>query len=177
MIGLSLTACWRETSTPPAAPAPVEVETRTVAAEPVPAPTADVDVSAQLEEAEAAFLAGDLARAEQLYQHALANGPVATTDYARYKLAWVRFNQSRFPDALRLFVEVAQHGSDARLRKAAGDDAARVYERVGKPQHARPLFERIDPTYVDRRLGILADAYDMMGNASAAAIIRAQITP
>jgi tetratricopeptide (TPR) repeat protein len=172
-ITLFLTACWRDTATPPASPEPAPIVVRT----PAPEPTGVDEAAPYIEQAEAAFERGDLAAAATLYGQALASPTSPLVHYARYKLGWVEFNLGRVTEALDLFVSVAQGATDENLRKAAGDDSARVYAQVGKPAVARAFFKRIDPLGTNRRLEILADAYDMAGKASEAATVRAQITP
>ena len=179
IASMSLAACWRGAApaeSPPPEPAPVRVAATPARAQEAGAP-GDAEAASLVEEADKAFERVDLAAAEALYKRAIAypNAPVA--GYARYKLAWVYFNNNHMQEALELFVQVARRSGEPTLAKAAGDDAARVYANVGRPQLARPFFERLDPDRVGRRLGLLADAYDMDGKPAEAAIVRAQLTP
>lgn len=174
-ITVLLTACWRDTAPPPAEPAPPPVVVRKPAAK--PEPVGVDEAAAYIDQAEAAFERADLAAAGKLYGQALAYPKSPLVHYARYKLAWVEFNLGRMPEAIDLFAMVAREATDEKLRKAAGDDIARVYAQVGKPAVAREFFKRIDPAWTNRRLGILADIYDMTGKPNEAATVRAQITP
>lgn len=53
------------------------------------------------------FSAKDLAKAEEAYQKVLSLPPSATQDIARFKMGWVRLNQSRHADAVVFFEAAA----------------------------------------------------------------------
>ncbi len=71
-----------------------------------------------------------------------------TTDevypYALYKMAWCRFNQSGFLDAMKLLKQVVDNApssaSNVQLAREARRDYVLVYGRVGAPEKARAEF-------------------------------------
>lgn len=174
----SLAACWRDSAGPPPsrpapAVAPVAAGTRTVE----DAPDFETRLARLVEEGDAAFARADLATSEDRYRRVLFFPTAKVGDYARFKLAWVHINNGKGQEALELFTMVARYARDTRLRKAAGDDATHAYASVGRANAARAFFDHLDPARTDVRLGLLADAYDMMGKPAEAAIVRAQLTP
>lgn len=113
--------------------------------------------------AEHYFAEGDLDAARQFYERVLAIGPDANPvyGYARYKLAWVRFNQDDFQGALEDMVGVLEWARDhedepqaASLARQARRELVVPYARVGRPERALVFFRRV-AAHED-------EAYDML---------------
>ena len=102
--------------------------------------------------AEHYFAEGELDPARQFYERVLAIPPERNSvfGYARYKLAWVRFNQDDFRGALDEFVRLLEHTRqhpDARdaatLARQARRELVMPYARVGRPAQALAFFRRV----------------------------------
>ena len=125
--------------------------------------------------AEHAFSEGDLDAARQFYERVLAIPPErnALYGYARYKLAWVRYNQEDFRGALDEFVRViehvAQHPDEPEsqsLARQARREIVLPYSRVGSPARALAFFRRVAPTPEDAfaMLEALGELYQDSGH-------------
>jgi hypothetical protein len=175
---VGLTACWRGGSTPATRevePAPVHVATPPEPERDAARAAEEAEAARLVDEADKAFERVDMAAAEQGYRRASAMPRTRVADYARYKLAWVQFDNNKMQEALELFMRVAQRARDPKLRDVAGDDAARVYARIGRATVARSFFQRLDPQRTDHRLQLLVDEYDMAGKSAEAQVVAAQI--
>ncbi|MEC7519393.1 MAG: tetratricopeptide repeat protein [Myxococcota bacterium] len=102
--------------------------------------------------AEHAFAGGDLDAAEQLYERVLGIPPARNPvfGYARYKLAWVRYNREDFRGSLDAFVQLLAHlrdhpdetNADA-LARQARRELVLPYARVARPDRALAFFRRV----------------------------------
>ncbi len=96
------------------------------------------------------FETAKLAEALAEYQAAAQVTTDEVYPYALYKMAWCRFNQNAFPDAMKLLkqvVDVTAEGTartaksnNLQLAKEARRDYVLVYGRVGAPEKARDEF-------------------------------------
>ncbi len=102
--------------------------------------------------AEHAFEEGQLDDARQLYRRVLdyppERNPVYT--YARYKLAWVEYNDERYQDALEELVRVIElvrahpdTADGASLARQARREIVLPYAHVGRPDRALAFFRRV----------------------------------
>lgn len=102
--------------------------------------------------AEHYFAEGELDPARQFYERVLTieaeHNPVY--GYARYKLAWVRYNLEDFQGALRDFVAVLEHTREYPDRTQSTALARQVrrelvlpYSHVGRPDRALIFFRRV----------------------------------
>jgi tetratricopeptide (TPR) repeat protein len=102
-----------------------------------------------------AFDTGNLAVAQDAYQHAARIGSPRVRSYAVYKLAWCDFNLGEFEAArekLARVVDGSAGGSKTLLdlRTEALVDLTRVYVRLDRPDDALAYFER-NTTGAERR--------------------------
>jgi len=111
--------------------------------------------------AEHLFQSGDFPRAAKIYEKILRfKGKL--NSYARYKLAWCRFNLQEYKQALQLFSQVAQEGGSA-LRSEALKDLVMVYSHSGDHNRAQAFFRQIAPKKQRSLLERLASLYAEMG--------------
>ena len=120
-----------------------------------------------------AFDAGNVAVAQDAYEHASRMGSPRVRSYATYKLAWCDFNLAEFERArekLARVVDGSAGGTQTQrdLRTEALVDLTRVYVRLDRPQEALAYFRRntsgAERRKLISRLGTaLADAGDLRG--------------
>jgi tetratricopeptide (TPR) repeat protein len=136
--------------------------------------------------AEHAFGEGELDAARQFYERVLTIPPErnALYGYARYKLAWVRYNQEDFRGALDEFVAVIEHVSQhpdepesASLARQARREIVLPYSRVGSPARALAFFRRVAPTGEDAfaMLEALAQLYHDTGHWAESVAVHHQL--
>lgn len=90
--------------------------------------------------------------------------------YARYKLAWCRYNLQEYPAALealvrpRARVATPATNQERTLRREAGRDLPLFYAPIGLPQQAWTFFQRVlDPDEVVPALRRLEEQYRSEG--------------
>jgi tetratricopeptide (TPR) repeat protein len=109
------------------------------------------------------FGAGDLANAETSYKQILKFPRSSAYWYAMYKVSLIHHGAQRFQEALETSFQVVQATkSDAgqeSLNRAAASEFVRAYAEIGKPDKARPAFQRVDPKRATDMLQLLADLY------------------
>ncbi|HSP17960.1 MAG TPA: tetratricopeptide repeat protein, partial [Myxococcaceae bacterium] len=121
-----------------------------------------------------AFDAGNVAAAQDAYEHATRVGSPRVRSYATYKLAWCDFNLGEFEGARQKLSRVVDGsaGGGAQthrdLRTEALADLTRVYVRLDQPQEALAYFLRntsgAERRKLVTRLGNgLADAGELRG--------------
>jgi tetratricopeptide (TPR) repeat protein len=128
---------------------------------------------AWLELGNQAFDKGNLATAQDAYQHAARVGSARVRSYAIYKLAWCDFNLGDFEAArekLSRVVDGSAGGSKTLrdLRTEALVDLTRVYVRLNRPEEALVYFQRNTEGAERRKLvtrlaSTLADAGELHG--------------
>jgi tetratricopeptide (TPR) repeat protein len=105
----------------------------------------------------------DFASAETYYKQTLKFPRSTAYWYAMYKVSLIHHVGQRFQEALETSFQVVQATkSDAqqeRLNRAASSAFVRAYAEIGKPDKARPAFQRVDPKRVIDMLQLLADFY------------------
>ncbi len=94
-----------------------------------------------------AFDKGNLAAAQDAYQHAARIGSARVRNYATYKLAWCDFNLGEFEGAREKLAGVVDGSAGGTktmldLRTEALVDLTRVYVRLDRPQDALAYFQR-----------------------------------
>ena len=79
---------------------------------------------------------------------------------AMYKIGWTQLERQRWQEALETFFEVARLTANdvkvASLHRAAELGFVEAYAQIGKPDHARAAFERLDHAQTAELLGMLA---------------------
>jgi len=120
-----------------------------------------------------AFDKGNLATAQDAYQHASRIGSARVRSYATYKLAWCDFNLGDFEAArekLARVVDGSAGGSKTLLdlRTEALVDLTRVYVRLEKPDEGLAYFQRTTQGAERRKLvtrlaNALTDAGELNG--------------
>jgi tetratricopeptide (TPR) repeat protein len=109
------------------------------------------------------FDAADLANAENSYKAVLKFPRSAVYWYAMYKLGWIHFNLQRFQEALETFFQVAQatrsNAPQEALNRASLKGFVVAYAGVGKPDKARPAFQRVDGKRAIEMLQLLGEIY------------------
>ncbi|HZX42413.1 MAG TPA: tetratricopeptide repeat protein, partial [Myxococcaceae bacterium] len=94
-----------------------------------------------------AFDKGDLAAAQDAYQHASRIGSARVRSYATYKLAWCDFNLGEFEGAREKLVRVVDGSAGGTrtlldLRTEALVDLTRVYVRLDRPEDGLAYLQR-----------------------------------
>ena len=116
--------------------------------------------------AEHAFEQAMLKQAISFYEKVLRyhESPVAL--YARYKLAWCRYNLGEYAAALKLFSDViaeSKEGHWKHLRREALRDLVLTYASIGKCEKAESFFKTVAPDDTTEMLSTLALLYVDMG--------------
>lgn len=121
--------------------------------------------------ADRAFEAGDLVKARQGYARAIEIADKASNPrvsmFARYKLGWVAFNESKFLDAKQQWEAVAA-SNELPLRKQALRDLPRVYAQAMPPDKVVEYFERVDKPTALERIRDVAELYADFGKGAQA---------
>lgn len=145
-------------------------------------PSPDAGLSEVLQLAERLFEEADVAQAARLYEQVAAAPDNALAAYARYKLAWCRYNLQEFAAALEALVQLRERLAapttepERALLREAGRDLPLFYVQIGRPEAARPFFQRVlDPTELVPALQRLGEQYWMMGRENDAALIRSEL--
>jgi tetratricopeptide (TPR) repeat protein len=119
-----------------------------------------------------AFEGQRFAEAQALYERAVLLGE-DERHYARYKLGWIALNLDDGQTALAHWMHVIREGgADPRQRslvETAAMDCVLAYARVGRPELARELFIRIDPSRAAAMLQRLVEIYQREGRPEDAA--------
>lgn len=139
------------------------------------------------------FGKGDPGKAERHYRAILDRPESPLHEMARYKLAWIRVNQDRCPEALALLEQIARrgveggdegaHDGDDRgtvgekklltVRREALTDSVYCFSETRKPEEALPFYRELAGsrelfTTVAARLGA---RYEVKGEFAAAAMM------
>ena len=145
-------------------------------------PSPDAVLSEVLELAERLFEEADVAQAARLYEQVAAAPDNALAAYARYKLAWCRYNLQEFAAALEALVQLRERlaapatDPERVLRREAGRDLPLFYVQVGRPEAARPFFQRVlDPAELVPALQRLGEQYWVLGRENDAAVVRSEL--
>jgi len=136
-------------------------------------PSSKYAPDAWLELGNHAFDKGNLATAQDAYQHASRIGSARVRSYATYKLAWCDFNLGDFEGArekLARVVDGSEGGSKTLLdlRTEALVDLTRVYVRLDRPDDGLAYFQRTTQgperrKLVTRLANALTDAGELNG--------------
>ncbi|HUM12141.1 MAG TPA: tetratricopeptide repeat protein [Myxococcaceae bacterium] len=128
---------------------------------------------AWLELGNRAFDTGNLAAAQDAYQHAARIGSPRVRGYATYKLAWCDFNLGDFEGARERLARVVDGSAGGtktllELRTEALVDLTRVYVRLNRPEDALAYFQRNAQGAERRKLvtrlaNTLAEAGELQG--------------
>jgi tetratricopeptide (TPR) repeat protein len=128
---------------------------------------------AWLEVGNHAFDKGNLAAAQDAYQHASRIGSARVRSYATYKLAWCDFNLGDFEAAREKLARVVDGSAGGTktlldLRTEALVDLTRVYVRLDRPDDGLAYFQRTTQGTERRKLitrlaSALVDAGDLNG--------------
>ncbi|HZW87857.1 MAG TPA: tetratricopeptide repeat protein, partial [Myxococcaceae bacterium] len=120
-----------------------------------------------------AFDKGNLAAAQDAYQHASRIGSARVRSYATYKLAWCDFNLGDFEGAREKLARVVDGSAGGTktlldLRTEALVDLTRVYVRLERPDDGLAYFQRTTEGAEHRKLvtrlaNALADAGELQG--------------
>ncbi len=120
-----------------------------------------------------AFDKGNLAAAQDAYQHASRIGSARVRSYATYKLAWCDFNLGDFEGAREKLARVVDGSAGGTktlldLRTEALVDLTRVYVRLEKPDEGLAYFQRTTQGAERRKLvtrlaNALTDAGELNG--------------
>lgn len=125
------------------------------------------------------FEAGALANAEAFYNKILALPTSPVHPYARYKLAWVKYNLGAFADAQKGFYQVARAARNKpgqkTLYRAASKDFVRTFAEIGRPDSAHRTFSRLDRDGAFAMLQNLAGHYLEQGKNPAAIYVLRQL--
>jgi len=136
-------------------------------------PTSKYAPDAWLELGNHAFDKGNLATAEDAYQHASRIGSARVRSYATYKLAWCDFNLGDFEGAREKLARVVDGSAGGTktlldLRTEALVDLTRVYVRLERPDDGLAYFQRTTQGAERRKLvtrlaSALVDAGELKG--------------
>jgi len=120
-----------------------------------------------------AFDKGNVAVAQDAYQHASRIGSARVRSYATYKLAWCDFNLGEFEGAREKLARVVDGSAGGTqtlldLRTEALVDLTRVYVRLEKPEEGLAYYQRTTQGAERRKLitrlaNALADAGELQG--------------
>jgi len=125
---------------------------------------------------------GEHDSAERFFEKVAAYPESPAAAYAGYLRGWCQAGQGKHQQALASFLRCLQPmGRRAvlaakpgrKLRAAARSAMVQSYVPVGRPDRARPFFERVDREAARAMLGELAEIYDRAGRAAAAKRVRA----
>ncbi len=151
-------------------------------------PKSDWAIEARLILADYHFDKGEIPQAEDFYTQILDLPENHLSDMSRYKLGWIRINQERFAEALRLF-EMAVSSNKKRKKGAIGDakrlDVKREalmaiawpFSEVKKPHQAPEYFRELADSktlYVDA-MKRLANRYFVRTDYTASALLYREI--
>ena len=136
-------------------------------------PSSKYAPDAWLELGNHAFDKGNLATAQDAYQHASRIGAARVRSYATYKLAWCDFNLGDFEGAREKLARVVDGSAGGTktlqdLRTEALVDLTRVYVRLERPDDALAYFQRTTQGAERRKLvtrlaNALTDAGELNG--------------
>lgn len=145
----------------------------------VPSRRADAGLPEALARAERLFAEARLAEAADLYEAVAASPDTEAAAYARYKLAWCRYNLQEYQAALQALIEVRARvrvpatDQERILRREAGRDLPLFYAPVGLPEQALPFFRRVlDADEVFAALQRLEEHYRSEGRDRDAGVVR-----
>lgn len=113
------------------------------------------------------FEEGNLVDAEKFYDKVLKFPRHSLYPYALYKKGWVMFNQGKPKESYAAWSKVAeltqQKKGQESLNRAAKKDCVRAYAEFGTAEMAFKAFQRIDASYAQKMLEILAQLYIEQG--------------
>ncbi len=138
-------------------------------------PTSKHAPEAYLAFAEHFFDAAELANAEAYYKQVQKFPRSAASRYATYKLGWIHYDLQRFQDALESFFLVAQATKNDPQQEPLSRGSVKgfilAYAEIGKPDRARPAFQRIDGKRAVVMLELLGEVYLAQGKPDRAIVI------